>query len=881
VELPDQGVVAGTPAVVDDAVYAGDSSGTFYALSRDGKLLWQTTVNGPVTDSPLVTGHTVIFGTIGNAAQGVAGSIYGLDTETGRVRWQIEPNTSRLAEIWGSATKVGDDVAIGVATGEEFVSTPPTSRGSLVLLDREDGHVIWQTYTVSDAQFAQGSTGAAVWSTPAYDPRTHLIYAGTGNNYSDPTTATSDAMIAFDARDGHMAWVNQRTAEDDWHPRFEPAEPDFDFGDSPHLYRLADGREVVSSGQKSGFYHVFDAVTGVAVNQIQVSPGSTLGDLFATAAVDAKTGVAFANDRFPHTGQPATGEVAAIASDASHTLWEFPTPSADQSGVALANGVVYFQDLGGTFYALDEQTGKVLAQLFTGGADSGPAVSRGEIFLGQGNILGHGFNSPGGITALGLSKAEQAPFLQTNLVSDVPGLAEVTDSNLKNPWGVSKSATSPFWVSDQGASVSTLYSVTANGVSKVPLTVTIPKTAAGPQGLTGQVNNTTSFLLNGRPAAFIFANLKGTISAWNGGTAATIEATVPGAVYTGLAIATNGSGNSFLYAADGAQNRVDVFNGSFAPVSLGAGAFQDPLLPSDLSLVPFGIQNIGGSIYAAYAPAGRPAQTGATEGQGAVAVFDTAGHFIRQLVVGSKLASPWGMTMAPACFGPFGGDLLVGNFAFNFSEVNAFVASGPDAGMFVGTLSDVAGNPIRNQALWALTFGNGGTGGDPHTLYFAAGITGERDGLFGSLQPIPTLPDDAPVVPNLPAGARQTFSTVPANGDKGPRGVAIVPQGFAAGGLLNPGDVLVSNFNQGAGSTVMRFTPQGGKSVFFQGQAGLGLTSALTTLQSGFVVVGSLPISNGTPQSGSLLFLDKNGNLVTTPTDSALLDSPAGLAVND
>src|SRR5262249_31923441 len=153
------------------------------------------------------------------------------------------------------------------------------------------------------------------------------------------------------------------------------------------------------------------------------SPGSTLGGLFATAALDAKTGVAFANDRFPHPGGPATGEVAAIAPDGSHTLWEFPTPSPDQSGVALANGVGYFQDLGGTFYALDERTGQVLAQLLTGGADSGPAISRGQIFLGQGNILGHGFNSPGGITALGLGdedeQEDQTPFAQTNLVSDV------------------------------------------------------------------------------------------------------------------------------------------------------------------------------------------------------------------------------------------------------------------------------------------------------------------------------------------------------------------------------------------------------------------------------------------------------------------------------
>src|SRR5262249_15559563 len=203
-----------------------------------------------------------------------------------------------------------------------------------------------------------------------------------------------------------------------WPPRFKRAAPDFDFGASAHLSTLPSGEKVVSSGQKSGFYHVFDAADGHVINQIQVSPGSIVGGLFATAALDPETGVAFANDRFPHPGQPSTGELAAIAPDASRLLWEFPTPSPDQSGVALANGVVYFQSLGGTFYALDEKTGAVLAQLFTGGADSGPAISRGQIFLGQGNILrGFNFNQPGGIAALGLSKAEHSSFLQTNLVS--------------------------------------------------------------------------------------------------------------------------------------------------------------------------------------------------------------------------------------------------------------------------------------------------------------------------------------------------------------------------------------------------------------------------------------------------------------------------------
>jgi uncharacterized protein (TIGR03118 family) len=326
-------------------------------------------------------------------------------------------------------------------------------------------------------------------------------------------------------------------------------------------------------------------------------------------------------------------------------------------------------------------------------------------------------------------------FLQTNLVSDIPGLAAITDPNLKNPWGVSSSATSPFWVSDQGASLATLYTVTTGGVSKNALEVTIPMTASGPQGPTGQVNNnTSSFMVNGTPANFIFANLNGTISAWNNsaGTTAQVEATTSGAMYTGLAIGSNASG-PLLYAANGAQNRVDVFNGSFAPVNLGPNAFQNPD-PRLAGLVPFNVQNIGGNIYVTYALPGRPAQISAPEGAGAVAIFDTNGTLIRTLIADSKLASPWGITLAPVSFGQFGGDLLVGNFSFAVSEVNAF---DPVTGAFVGTITDAGGNPIINSGLWALKFGNGGNGGDPNILYFAAGINGEADGLFASLRPVP------------------------------------------------------------------------------------------------------------------------------------------------
>jgi uncharacterized protein (TIGR03118 family) len=268
------------------------------------------------------------------------------------------------------------------------------------------------------------------------------------------------------------------------------------------------------------------------------------------------------------------------------------------------------------------------------------------------------------------------------------------------------------------------------------LEVTIPTTANGPQGPTGQVSNpnptnTSAFQVNGTPALFMFANLNGTISAWNGsaGTTAQVKVTTPGAVYTGLAI--NQGAAPFLYAANGAQNRIDVFDGSFSPVTLGAGAFNNPFP----GLVPFNVQNIGGKIYVTYALPGRAAQIAAPEGQGGVAIFDTQGNLLQTLINGSRLASPWGITLAPASFDGFANDLLVGNFSYAAGEINAF---DPTTGAFLG---QVISNPSF-EGLWALTFGNGGNGGDANILYFNTGLNEERDGLVAAL----TAPEPSSLV---------------------------------------------------------------------------------------------------------------------------------------
>ena len=343
-----------------------------------------------------------------------------------------------------------------------------------------------------------------------------------------------------------------------------------------------------------------------------------------------------------------------------------------------------------------------------------------------------------GALNLGIVQAQGADFVQTNLVSDISGLATITDKELVNPWGVAHSPTSPFWTSNQGTSTATLYAVTdETNVTKIAINppagfVIIPTTAGpyGPNGPTGQVNNTntSSFLVghggDGKPAHFIFANLNGTISAWDTGPTAIVQAMgATGTVYTGLAI--NGA-QTRLYAANTSLGRIDVFDSNFAPFSLGPNAFHDPSLPG---LVPFNVRGIGGDIYVVYAPPGRPAEIMAPLGAGAVVIFDEDGNFIKELVVGSRLAAPWGITFAPPSFRRFSNHVLVGNFSFLHSEINAF---DPTNGNLHGTIPiDTSGHPAGG--LWTLDFGVGGMNGSPDVLYFADGINGEADGLFGAI----------------------------------------------------------------------------------------------------------------------------------------------------
>ncbi|MDX6270760.1 MAG: hypothetical protein QOD28_1983 [Acidobacteriota bacterium] len=343
--------------------------------------------------------------------------------------------------------------------------------------------------------------------------------------------------------------------------------------------------------------------------------------------------------------------------------------------------------------------------------------------------------------------APGSAYRQTNLVSDVPGVAFIEDPLLVNPWGISMTATSPFWIANTGTSTSSLYRGDVGGVvffkqPNMP-SITIPGNLP-----TGTVANPTAseFVVPGTCAAapcganFIFASITGNIIGWDpnapaaGSTTGVIAANQPGHVYTGLAIGNNGSGN-FLYAADFANGKIDVFNSSYVLQAAANFPFADPTIPTTMGNTyhPHNIQAIGSSLYVTYAKVGANGLDEEGVGNGFVRRFNLNG--VRDLTFGinnGALNSPWGVTLAPASFGIFGGALLVGNFGRGNPSIHAY---NPTTGAFLGTLQDEGGNGIVIDELWALVFGNGGSGGDPNTLYFSAGIVNEQHGLFGSLKP--------------------------------------------------------------------------------------------------------------------------------------------------
>jgi uncharacterized protein (TIGR03118 family) len=509
-------------------------------------------------------------------------------------------------------------------------------------------------------------------------------------------------------------------------------------------------------------------------------------------------------------------------------------------------------------------------------------------------------------------------YLVHNLVADAASTAtpaaDFIDPRLVNPWGLGASATSPFWVCDGGTGLSTIYTVnatnaTALGTPNATTQPTVPGAGGDPKGVcTGIVSNTAPattpptfpVIAPGKAAVaagWIFVTQDGVLSAWASGASAT-QAFVERdnsatANYKGLALVTTPVVE--LYAANFQAGTIDVFDAQFNTVTLAGGAFTDPAIPKGFA--PFNIQNLGGKLYVAYAKQDVYQQLDVPGvGNGYVDVFDATGKLLQSLVAGgsgSLLNSPWGLAIAPATFGKFANDLLVGNFGDGL--INAY---NPTTGAFVGTLQDPSGANIAIQGLWALTFGNGASGGDKDTLYFTAGPGQQQHGLLGSISANPNAASVAnaaqaggaiaantylSIYGNNLAATKRTWTTSDfgANGTTLPTsldGVSVMVNGEPAYicyispvqiNLLTPADLplagasTVQVSNAALTGNPVNVTLQAAAPSFFMFDAA-GHIAATHANNSPIGTAASTPV--GTPAApGELIILYGNGFGVTNP----------------
>ena len=339
-------------------------------------------------------------------------------------------------------------------------------------------------------------------------------------------------------------------------------------------------------------------------------------------------------------------------------------------------------------------------------------------------------------------------YNQTNLVSNVAGMAPITDPNLKNPWGLTRSATSPWWVANNNSGTSTLYTgsgqiipINGTGTVLVPPPGFAPNAQSAPTGVVFNGSPTDFLVVPGAAAHFIFATEDGTISGWASGKSAVLVVdnsdggSANGAVYKG-ATSAEIDGRRFLYVTNFRSAKVEVYDTNFKRVHLNEDAFDDDAIPRGFS--PFNVQNIGGTIFVTYAKqdAARHDPVGG-DGLGFVELFTPSGKHIGRLQHGDWFNAPWGVVWTTRDFGEFSNAVLVGNFRSGWvAAFNGFTHQ------FIGFLRNPDNSLVTIDGLWSLTFGNGANAGPANSLFFSAGINNESDGLFGTLTPIDGLDGD-------------------------------------------------------------------------------------------------------------------------------------------
>jgi polyvinyl alcohol dehydrogenase (cytochrome) len=380
-ELPGPGVTS-TPTVAEGVVYFGAWDGFVYAVrAEDGGAVWSTQVASIAVDaSVMVTGERVFVGD-GD------GFLHALDRQSGAPLWTVQLDAHADTHIYSSAIAIDDLVVIGVAGIElAFTKDDYTFRGSVVALDAASGQERWRVVTTSDD--ATAGAGVSVWSSASVDRARKMLYIGTGNTYEEPAAPLSDAMLAIRYETGELAWSRQFTAGDVYTIFGDPpVGPDADVGATPNLFAIGD-RDAVGVGDKAGVYSVLDRETGETVWARQLTEGSHLGGVMATAAhadgviyVNSNQWVEVANFENPEN----TSITFALRAEDGEILWQTPMPWPCFGGLSVANGVLFHGTTDGTLHALDIQDGaEIWSDTMGDSAAGGPSIANGMVLVGHG-----------------------------------------------------------------------------------------------------------------------------------------------------------------------------------------------------------------------------------------------------------------------------------------------------------------------------------------------------------------------------------------------------------------------------------------------------------------------------------------------------------------
>jgi polyvinyl alcohol dehydrogenase (cytochrome) len=386
--------VSSTPVVDNGVVYFADWKGLVHAVAANsGDEIWSADVGSPVMSSVTLTSDAALVAT--------GGQVTRLNRRSGEIEWQSPLSDHPIAIAPASPVVAGDLVLQGVASGELMVPVENYSfRGLLVAYDLATGKEAWRVWFTPDDP-ATGGAGVGIWSTPAIDAKRGVAYVGSGNTYEHPQAPLSDSVVAINVTDGSVRWSRQFTSPDVWSTGYSQG-VDADVGAGPNLWTTSEGRDLVGAGDKQGTYYALDRDSGEIVWDAKLTPGSALGGVIGTAAVNDNKVVVASNVGNGANGPTGVTRVFALNRDTGVVMWTTELTGSTFASVTLTDDVALVGTTGAEYYALRTGDGSIAwSAAVPDQVGSGPSVVGDTIYWGYGYVL-FGSGTTGGLYALGL-----------------------------------------------------------------------------------------------------------------------------------------------------------------------------------------------------------------------------------------------------------------------------------------------------------------------------------------------------------------------------------------------------------------------------------------------------------------------------------------------